>query len=89
METGLLAVMAFFLLAIVLTGTFVLLIPLSRQAARFLDFRMAQKSQQLAPEIADELQRLRAAVESLDDKVRSVADRQEFVEKLLEPVKPK
>jgi hypothetical protein len=89
MDPGLIVVMAFFLIAIILTGTFVLLIPLSRQLAKFLEFRMAQKSQQLPPEIADELVRLRASVESLDEKVRSVADRQEFMEKLLEPVKSK
>jgi predicted PurR-regulated permease PerM len=83
MEPMLLVIMVFFLLVIILTGSFVLLMPLSKQLARFLDFRMQEKNG-INPGLAQEIQQLRAVVESLDEKVRGVGERQEFLEKVLD-----
>ena len=82
MDPSLIPIMAFFLTAIILTGGFVLLLPLSKQLAKFLEFRMQDKK--MSPEIEAELRHLRVLVEGLDDKLRSVSDRQEFLEKILE-----
>jgi hypothetical protein len=82
-DRTLVAIMVFFLLAIILTGAFVLMIPLSRQLARFLEFRMREKNE--IPGAAEtDVRELRALVQKLDDKLASVSDRQEFLEKVLE-----
>jgi hypothetical protein len=83
MDPTLLAIMVFFLLAIILTGTFVLMIPLSRQLAKFLEFRMREKTGNVSA-LDTDLRDLRALIERLDDKLSSVADRQEFLEKVLD-----
>lgn len=73
----------FVLLVIMLLGGIVLLFPLSRQLARYLESRL--KAGASAPESLEaELRELRLLVEGLDDRLRGVAARQEFVEKVLE-----
>ena len=83
MEPTLVAIMIFFLLAIVITGGFVLMMPLSKQVAKFLEFRM-QDNRNISGGVENELRQLRAVVEGFEDKLRSVSDRQEFLEKILE-----
>lgn len=62
--------------------SFVLMIPLSKQLARFLEFRMQDKAS-ISDGMDVELRQLRTVVEGLEDKLRSVSDRQEFLEKIL------
>jgi hypothetical protein len=83
MDPTMLAIMVFFLLAIILTGGFVLMMPLSRQLARFLEFRMQDKTN-ISDRVEIEMRQLRALIEGLEDKQRSVSERQEFLEKILE-----
>lgn len=75
--------MIFTLVAIVITGGFILLIPLSRQLARFLALRMQNKIG-IGEGVELELGRLRAAIEAVDQKLHIVSERQEFLEKILE-----
>jgi hypothetical protein len=77
------AMMVFTLGAIIIVGGFVLLMPLSRQLARYLAFRMQDKAG-LGEGVELELRRLRAAVDGLDQKLHLVSERQEFLEKILE-----
>lgn len=77
----LIAVMVFLIVITAMTGGFVLLIPLSRQMARFLEYRMTAKGRVEDQERMDMLIR---AVESLRDDVARLAERQDFTEKLLE-----
>lgn len=81
MDPMMLVIMAFFLVVIILTGGFVLLIPLSRQFARYLDARMHDK---LGGDSAAEIRQIRASLAQLEQKVSGVVDRQEFLEKVLE-----
>jgi hypothetical protein len=81
--TPLFAIMAFFLIAIILTGGFVLLMPLSRQLAKYLEYRM-KDNPGLPPATDEEIRQLRSAIESMQRELRGVSDRQAFVEKLLE-----
>jgi hypothetical protein len=83
MDPTMLAIMIFFLLAIIITGSFVLLMPLSRQLARFLELRMLGTGA-MSDAVEVELRQLRALVEGIDDRLSSVSDRQEFLEKILE-----
>jgi hypothetical protein len=83
MDPTMLAIMAFFLLAIIITGSFVLLMPLSRQLARFLELRM-QDQARVGDGVEIELRQLRALLEGLEDKLRTVSDHQEFLEKILD-----
>jgi hypothetical protein len=77
------AIMAFFLVVIVTIGGFVLLMPLSRQLAKFLEFRMRENSG-TSQGMETELRQVRVIVEALEEKLLRVSDRQEFVEKILE-----
>lgn len=63
-------------IAIALIGGFVLLIP-------FMEFRMREKTE-VATGSDGEIRELRAAVEILEDKLRVVSERQEFIESVLE-----
>jgi hypothetical protein len=83
MDPTMLAIMAFFLIAIILTGTFVLLIPVSRQLAKFMEFRMRDKTA-VPANLEAELRELRALVDAHDLKLHSLNDRQEFIEKVLD-----
>jgi hypothetical protein len=73
--------MLFIIVLVAMTGGFVLLIPISRQLARFLEYRMTAKGRVEDQERTDMLLR---AVESLRDDVARLAERQDFTEKLLE-----
>jgi hypothetical protein len=84
MDPTMFAIMGFFLLAIILTGGFVLLIPLSRQLARFLDYRLQEKTGAGSSKIEGELRQLRTLVEGIEKRLQTVSDRQDFVEKVLE-----
>ncbi|NJD10521.1 MAG: hypothetical protein FIB01_08835 [Gemmatimonadetes bacterium] len=82
MDPRMLSMMVFTLLAIIIAGGFVLLMPLSRQLARYLAYRMQDKAG-VGEGVEAELRRLRAAVEGLDQKLHLVDERQEFLEKVL------
>ena len=77
------AIMAFFLVVIVTIGGFVLLMPLSRQVAKFLEFRMRQSTGRVDG-MDDDVRQLRVLVEALEEKLLRVSDRQEFVEQILD-----
>lgn len=81
MDREMITGMLFVIVLVAMTGGFVLLIPISRQLARFLEFRMTAKSRVEDQEKTDMLLR---AVESLRDDVTRLAERQDFTEKLLE-----
>jgi hypothetical protein len=83
MDPDMLAIMIFFLLAIIISGCFVLMMPLSRQLAKFLELRI-QGNAGMTDAVRVELRQLRALVEGIDDKLSSVSERQEFLEKVLE-----
>jgi hypothetical protein len=83
MDPDLILIGGIFIILTILTGAFALLLPLSRQLARFLEYRMRDKT---APPAAleGEVRELRALVETLAQKLDTVNDRQEFLEKVLE-----
>lgn len=83
MDPMLVPMMIFTLVTIITIGGFILLIPLSKQVARYLAFRMQNKTG-VGEGVEVELRRLRAAVDSLDQKLQLVSERQEFLEKMLE-----
>lgn len=81
MEPTALAGMIFTLIFFLIIGGFILLFPLSRQLGKVLEQRLEEKR----PIGLDrgEVARLRETVESLERQVRSLQDRQEFVEGML------
>lgn len=81
MNPEMIAGMLFIIVLVAMMGGFVLLIPISRQLARFLEYRMTQKGRVDDQERTEMLLR---AVESLRDDVQRLAERQDFTEKLLE-----
>ena len=82
MDPDLILIVGFFLIAIVLTGSFALLLPISRQLAKFLEFRSRDK---VGPSnVEAEMRDLRATVENLERQLSSLIDRQELVEKVLD-----
>jgi len=81
MDPEMIAVMIFFLVALAMTGGFILLFPISRRLGQFLEFRMTQKGRLEDQERTELLLR---AVESLRDDVARLAERQDFTERLLE-----
>lgn len=87
MDPDLILIGGIFIVLTILTGAFALLLPLSRQLARFLEFRMRDKAA-ASPNLEGEVRELRALVEGLDQKLHSVSDRQEFLEKVLESRDP-
>lgn len=78
--------MAFALLALMLGGTFVLLFPIARRLGALLDQRLQSRPVQ-RPTPA-EVATLRDAVRELRQEVGSLAERQGFVESLLEADEP-
>jgi hypothetical protein len=79
MEPTVLAAMVFTLLVIMMIGGFILLVPVSRRLGKVLekwleDRRPGSKD----PDVAQ----LRAAVQALEREVRSLRERQDFVEGL-------
>jgi hypothetical protein len=83
MDPTMMGISIFFLLALIIIGGFVLVFPLSRQLAKFLELRMKDKAG-ISEGAVLEVRQLRAVVEGLEGKLQSVADRQEFLEKVLE-----
>lgn len=86
MDPDLILIGGIFIVLTILTGAFALLLPLSRQLARFLEFRMRDKAG--SPNLEGEVRELRALVEGLEHKLHAVSDRQEFLEKVLESRDP-
>ena len=72
----------FVLVGLIITGVFALSLPLARQLARYLDHRMRNNDAEALA--SDEIRKLQATIESLRRDVQSLADRQAFVENLLE-----
>ena len=83
MDPDLLLVGGIFIILTLLTGAFALLLPLSRQLARFLEFRMRDKAAPVS-NLEGEVRELRALVEGLELKLNSINDRQEFLEKVMD-----
>lgn len=75
------ASMVFTLILVVLIGGFIVLFPLTRRLGRALEVYLDQKRED-APD-AREIERIRAAVGSLQREVRRLSEKQEFVERLL------
>lgn len=81
MDPVILAGMVFSLLVLLMVGGFILMFPLTRRLARLLEDRLTEKNRAVDSEqIAD----LRATIDALESKVQTLADRQEFVDSLLE-----
>lgn len=81
MDREMIAIMIFFLVALAMTGSFVLLIPISRRLGQFLEYRMSSK---VRIEDQERMEMLLRAVEVLRDDVAGLAERQDFTERLLE-----
>ena len=81
MEPMALAGMLFVLVLIAMIGGFILLIPISRRLGRVLDAWLLEKRGGVNQE---ELIQLRQAVQSLEAEVTSLAERQQFTDRLLE-----
>ena len=76
-------ILTFVLLTMGLVGGIVLLMPLSRQVAKYLEFRMKEPTV-VGGGADSELRQMRAIVESLQDELHRVSDRQAFLEEMLE-----
>ncbi len=76
--------MIFSLLMVLVIGGFILLIPISRRLGKFLEIRIDERMQwDTLPK--DAFNELMDVVEELQSEVGRLADRQRFVERLLEP----
>lgn len=76
-----LAGMILSLLLTIIVGGFILLFPLSRRLAALLEQRVRERSQGSA---AERLEPLREALHALQAEVERLAERQEFMERVLE-----
>jgi hypothetical protein len=85
MEVDVVAIagMIFSLLVVLVIGGFILLYPLSRKLGQVLEARLEERRAGRALPMED-VESLRAAVETLREEVGAVAERQRFVERLLE-----
>jgi hypothetical protein len=83
MDPAMAAIMIFFLVITLIISGVVLLYPLSRRVGVLLESRLQEKNGPSAL-TESEVRRLRAAVEGLEVQLRSVSDRQEFLEKILD-----
>ena len=81
MDPEMIAGMIFVIIIIAMAGGFVLLMPITRTLGRYLESRMTQKARLEDPERMEVLLR---AMESLRDDVARLAERQDFMERLLE-----
>lgn len=81
MDPEMIAVMVFFLIALAMTGGFILIFPITRRLGQFLEYRMSSKGR---IEDQERMDLLLKAVGSLRDDVARLAERQEFTERLLE-----
>ncbi len=81
MNPEMIALMVFFLIALAMTGSFILIFPITRRLGQFLEYRMSTKGR---IEDQERMDLLLKAVGSLRDDVARLAERQEFTERLLE-----
>lgn len=79
--------MLFSLLMVLVIGGLILLFPISRRLGKFLELRIDERMEwdTLPKEAMNELM---TVVEELQSEVQRLRDRQQFVERLLEPGKP-
>ena len=79
-----LAGMLFSLLMVLVIGGLILLFPISRRLGKFLELRIEERMEwdTLPKEAFNELM---GVVEELQNEVQRLSDRQQFVERLLEP----
>lgn len=79
-----LAGMLFSLLMVLVIGGLILLFPISRRLGRFLEIRIEERMEwdTLPKEAFNELM---GVVEELQNEVQRLSERQQFVERLLEP----
>ena len=75
--------MVFTLILLILTGGFILLFPIARRLGRVLENRLEKRHTE-----PDELARLRETVQTLDADVRALAERQDFIDRLLRAESP-
>lgn len=85
MDPVILAGMIFTLIVLLMIGGFILLFPLARQLGRVLELRLQDRQN---PRSEAEVIRLRDSVERLQDELRSLGQRQDFVEGLLRTEAP-
>jgi hypothetical protein len=81
MDPNALAGMAFTLVLTVLVGGFILLLPISRRVGQLLESKLQEKKLPGLP--AGDLDDVQRTLHSLESEVRRVAERQDFIEKLL------
>ena len=84
MDITAIAGMVFSLLTVLVIGGLILLFPISRRLGKFLEVRIDERMEwdTLPRETLDEL---REVVEELQSEMTRIAERQRFVERLLEP----
>ena len=80
--------MLFSLLVVLVIGGFILLFPISRRLGKFLELRIDERMEwdTLPKESVNELM---SVVEELQTEVQRLRDRQQFIERLLEPGQPR
>jgi len=75
-----LAGMIFTIVLLAMVGGFILVLPITRRLGAFLEYRMTERTPALDGE---ERERLLSAIESLRDDVARLAERQDWMERLL------
>lgn len=75
-----LAGMIFTIVVLAMVGGFILVLPITRRLGAFLEYRMSERTRALENE---ERERFLRAVESLRDDVARLAERQDWMERLL------
>ena len=76
--------MLFSLLMVLVIGGLILLFPISRRLGKFLEIRIDERMEwDTLPK--DAFNELMSVVEELQNEVQRLSDRQQFVERLLEP----
>jgi hypothetical protein len=82
MDVELLIVTTFLLLFVLIIGGTILLFPLSRKLGHLIEARIAEKSAVGSPS-KDELRQLAARLSGIESQLESLAERQEFLDKLV------
>jgi len=76
-----LAGMLFTIVVLAMIGGFILVLPITRRLGAFLEYRMSERTKALESE---ERERFLRAIESLRDDVARLAERQDWMERLLQ-----